>query len=396
MSTLTSISNFENIRAINNKLFNIENNAPLHRNIIFVYTPPKVGSTTLVTSLRMFLINSYYIIHIHDDVMLQYLTGTQNVSVNDIIQYNRDVGNTVYVINIYRSPIERKMSEYFEKLSIYHFNNTEEYIVNHPTQYTIARITDRFNCLFPHLGAGDHFFDKYGLDFSPTNNDNTYIPFDTVKGYLHQIINGVHYIQLRLKDASNWGSILSSIFNKEIHILTDHETICKPIGSLYNRFKDHYRLPANYIEIIRNCPYFQYYYSVEEQAEYLNKWTEKKSVASAFMGTYTNNEYAFYMRIGLENQYLPDIESEHYKDGGCICNSCSQKREKVCHLLKMGKYKDETIIHSHVVVECKDHKIKHIVKTCEKIRIFNRLQEEKQKNAKWREVSIRMSKIVGT
>jgi hypothetical protein len=65
-----------------NKLFNT-----INTNYVFIYTPPKVGSTTLVSSLRISLGNSFNIIHIHDDVMLNVLTGINNVTVNEIINY---------------------------------------------------------------------------------------------------------------------------------------------------------------------------------------------------------------------------------------------------------------------------------------------------------------------
>ena len=105
------------------KLFASESN-----NYIFIYTPPKVGSTTLVSSLRISLGKSYNIIHIHDEVMLSVLTGIQGVSINDIIQYLADNEKKVFVIDVYRTPVERKMSEFFEKISPYHFNNSEENI----------------------------------------------------------------------------------------------------------------------------------------------------------------------------------------------------------------------------------------------------------------------------
>ena len=56
-------------------------------NFIFIYTPPKVGSTTLVTSLRISLGHSYNIMHIHDDIMLNVLTGINNISINEIINF---------------------------------------------------------------------------------------------------------------------------------------------------------------------------------------------------------------------------------------------------------------------------------------------------------------------
>ena len=49
---------------------------------IFVYTPPKVGSTTLVTSLRISLGRKFNIVHIHDEVMMNVLTGINNVKIN--------------------------------------------------------------------------------------------------------------------------------------------------------------------------------------------------------------------------------------------------------------------------------------------------------------------------
>ena len=92
------------------KLFNTSTD-----NYIFIYTPPKVGSTTLVTSLRVSLGRTYNVIHIHDEVMLNVLTGINNVKINDIINYLSNNGKKVYVIDIYRTPIERKMSEFFEE-----------------------------------------------------------------------------------------------------------------------------------------------------------------------------------------------------------------------------------------------------------------------------------------
>ena len=116
-----------------NKLFNTQS-----PNYVFIYTPPKVGSTTLVSSLRISLGNSFNIIHIHDDIMLNVLTGINNVTVNEIINYIAQKGKNVYVIDVYRTPIERKMSEYFEKLAPYHFNNSEENINKYSIKPTFS------------------------------------------------------------------------------------------------------------------------------------------------------------------------------------------------------------------------------------------------------------------
>ena len=117
------------------------------KHIVFIYCPPKVGSTSLVSSIRLFGSEKFSVIHIHDETMLKVLANIHNITVNELIQYNHDIGKNVYVIDVYRSPIERKMSDYFENLAVYHFNNTEENISHYP----IEKIIHRFNKLFPFM-----------------------------------------------------------------------------------------------------------------------------------------------------------------------------------------------------------------------------------------------------
>ncbi len=217
-----------------NKLFNTATN-----NYIFVYTPPKVGSTTLVTSLRVSLGKSYNTIHIHDETMLSVLTGINDVKINDIIRFLSNQGKNIYVIDVYRTPLERKMSEFFEKISAYHFNNTSENI----SKYSIKRISDRFNKLFPHIENGDHYFNNYNIS-EP-------IPFDFEKKYTIQVINNIKYIKLRLCDSDLWANILSNIFQSDIVIIHDYKTEDKGIGSLYNKFKSEYSWQAIEPNIIR-------------------------------------------------------------------------------------------------------------------------------------------------
>ena len=92
--------------------FSIEKN----KNIIFVYTPPKVGSTTLVSSIRLNASGKFTVLHLHNEIMLKILYKITDVSVLEIIKYNKFLGKNVYVIDIYRSPIEQKISTFFENI----------------------------------------------------------------------------------------------------------------------------------------------------------------------------------------------------------------------------------------------------------------------------------------
>ena len=320
-------------------------------NYIFIYTPPKVGSTTLVSSLRVSLGKSYNIIHIHDEIMLSVLTGIDGVSVNNIIDYLASIGKNVYVIDIYRTPVERKMSEFFEKISPYHFNNSEEIINN----YSVKRVSERFNNVFPHIENNDHYFDKYNIE--------TITPFDFQNKYTIQTLNNIKYVKLRLCDSYLWSSILTNIFQSDIVIITDYQTETKKIGELYRKFKNEYQLPVNFFENIKTCKYFNFYYNEEERMQYLGIW--EKRLCQEFT-PYTDNEFTFYMKLCLENQYINDIQVEHYIDNGCFCKYCSLKRKDIYFRAKKGETKFEKIIHTEVinkVHEERKDKIIEIIKT---------------------------------
>ena len=323
-----------------NKLF-----SNLTDNFIFIYTPPKVGSTTLVTSLRISLGKIYNIIHIHDETMLSVLTGINDIKINDIINYLSKKGKNVNVIDIYRTPIENKMSVFFEKISPYHFNNSETNISN----YSIERISDRFNNIFPHIVTCDNYLDKYDI--------NEPIPFDFEKKYTIQIINNIKYIKLRLCDVNLWASILTDIFKLEIVIINDYKTEDKGIGELYKKFKNNYKIPINYIENIKECKYFNYYNNEIERNRYLRHWSKEKT--NEYI-PYTSNEYKFYINLCLQNQYINDVQLEHYIDNGCFCKCCSLKRKELFYKAKSGEKTFDKMNHSELVNNYQLTKIKNI------------------------------------
>jgi len=312
-----------------NKLFN-----KISNNYIFIYTPPKVGSTTLVSSLRISLGSSYNIIHIHDDIMLRVLTNNNEITVKGMIEHLLYKGKHVYIIDVYREPIERKISEYFEKISCYHFNNSEENINN----YNISRVINRFNKLFPHLSTEEHYFDKYDIE-DP-------VPFNFNKKYSLQILNRIKYIKLRLMDSNSWSKILTEIFNTKIVIINDYQTNNKVIGKLYRKFKEEYRIPNNFLDQIKTCKYFNFYLSEQERNEYIQKWSTK---VTSECNPFTSDEYKFYLNICLENQYYNDIQVNHYIDEGCGCKHCKIKRKNIYLRAYKGEQIHERIMHTEVI-----------------------------------------------
>ena len=313
-------------------------NVEKNRNIVFIYSPPKVGSTTLVSSIRLSAAHKFTVHHIHNEIMLRVLYNITNITVLEIIKYNKFLGKRVYVFDIFRSPIEQKMSSYFENIDTFHFNSPND-VIN--TTYDVSRVIKRFNKLFPHLPTNDHYKTNYGMTIPPS--------FNFEKKYLLQEVDGIKYIKLRLKDSSEWSRLLSEILGTEILIANDYETDKKPIKDMYSKFKNAYRIPMNLYKMIENCECLKYYYSDEERQIYLDTWRSK--ICPEEFTTYTADEFKFYTELTLDNQYMTEIQREHYIDMGCVCLGCSAKRNKMFIQLKNGGQINEKINHTAAKIE---------------------------------------------
>lgn len=326
------VSNPEKIRLlleINTKM-NI-NKFPNNK-LVFVYSAPKVGSTSIVSSLRIFGTDKISVIHIHDEEMLQILGRVTGVTINEIILYNKHLGRDVYVIDVYRSPVERKISAYFEKIGAYHFNNRDEIVNN----YNVNKVIDRFNNIFLYIANGDHFIDKYDITIPEK--------FDYSNKYLLVQENGIKYIKLRLKDSGLWGNILTNIFGTNIRSgIKDYESSNKPIRDLYSRFKNEYRIPRNFLDELTKCKYFNYYYSEQERQEYINEWSRKSTTEFT---PYTPEQYVVYEQLTIENAHIDYIQTNHYMDEGCLCKACSIKRCITANKLNNGQTVTDRIVHS--------------------------------------------------
>jgi len=346
------ISNPEKMNLLNqiNDRLNINKNP--NKKLVFIYTPPKVGSTSIVSSLRIFGSAMFNIIHIHDEEMLRVLSNISGVTVNEIIQFNKYLGRDVYVIDVYRSPVERKISAYFEKVGVYHFNTTDEKV----NTYNFDKVINRFNKLFPHIANGDHFMDVYDIPIPQS--------FDFVNKYLLLEYNGIKYIKLRLKDASTWSTILTNIFGQQICTVKDYESINKPIKDLYTQFKTNYRLPSNFLSDIMNCKYLNYYYSPNEIQEYIGQWTV--NITHSFT-PYTENEYKMYEELTIENAHLDYVQINHYMDEGCLCKACFMKRQQMATQLIHGQSVTDRVVH----IEAKNELLTMRVEKVNRINTFN-------------------------
>jgi hypothetical protein len=201
------------------------------------------------------------------------------------------------------------------------------------------------------MDTGDHFMDKYNIALPNS--------FDYDKKYLLVKNNDINYIALRLKDSSYWGTILSTIFNINIKIVKDYESVNKPFKDLYNSFKQKYKIPNNFLDETMKCKYLNYYYSPAEMREYYNEWRNKSG--PVVMG-YTSEQYKVYHEITLENTRFNIIQTDHYMDEGCCCKACFFKRSEIASKIMRGMPVNEKIVHTEAKMQLMRKQVERINK----------------------------------
>ena len=288
-----------------------------NKNLIFVFSPAKCGSTSLVSSLRLSCFGKFTVIHIHNDQMLHFIYNVdESIRLLDIIQFNQHIGKNVFVFDIFRTPVEQKMSLFFDLLGSYHFNRNKEAM----TQLDVDIVIHRFNKVYPHISYPDYFTNLF-----PTIDE--FETFDNKNGFLVSDDNyGVKYVKLRISDFSTkWVSILQNLLKTKILLVRDNTT--SQFVDLYKNFKNKYQLPTNFFDDLKTLPILDFYLTEQEKIDYIAGW-EKNTSNQSFL-PYTSQEYSLYCQIATENKYINTQQYNHYFDNGCDCPKCQQKRKTV-------------------------------------------------------------------
>jgi hypothetical protein len=300
-------------------------NNNLYRDLVILYCPEKVGSTSIVSSIRISTSDKFMVFHTHENKIADVVNLNCVINVSDLVlngtilnpatnQYRK-----IYIIDIFRTPIEKKISSFFQKISEIHFNNSESNI----TSYPIDKIFKRFNDIFVHLDDYDYYNDYYNICYGCNKIEK----FDFDKKYILQQIGNVSYIKLRLQDSELWGDILTKILGVKIYMIHDYQTENKSIGQLYKKFKNDYKLPYNYYKLLEKDISLDIYMEPHEKTKYLKNWFEKITKEHV---PFTKFEYDFYIKISTENKfYCANSSNLHYNDDGCICLDCEEKRKIV-------------------------------------------------------------------
>jgi len=192
-----------------------------------------------------------------------YDTFVQPDTIYDLIDIACTKYKNVYIIDSYRTPIERKMSSFFQNITI-HLPNYNDL----STQELINFFNDE--CLYN--------IENYHSINEVLNNYNMplFNNFDFEKKYVVSKYNNITFVKILFKNIDTWSNILSEILGKQITVYQDNLTENKDIYNIYKEFKENYSVPVNYINnVLLKDDEFKIYNSITEQKTYIHNWLKK-------------------------------------------------------------------------------------------------------------------------
>lgn len=228
---------------------------------VIVYSGGKTGGTTLSNTLSL---NNFNSLHVHSNYYFQTkVIKNTEISIFDVINYNSKKRNLI-IIDSYRTPIERKISSFFENI-IYYLPNYDE--------YSVEQLINIFNEKYFYGIEEYHPFDELKQHYGYPD----FTEFDFNNKYSIIVIDNITFVKIRFSEINIWSSILTKFFNQQIIMHNENLTANKKINNIYDEFKLKYKVPDKYLdEILPNDKNFLIFNSKMEQNEYINKWNSKR------------------------------------------------------------------------------------------------------------------------
>ena len=266
---------------------------------IFICCSGKSGSTTLYTT---FINNGYKSIHCHGNENFKnnsLIYKHFKLDLHELIELNSKKYERIYIIDSYRTPIERKISSFFENLE-----KLEK----------LENLLDKSIIDIENYAAINDVLNYYNLDYFNT--------FDFDKKYNIKHYKNITFIKLRFEDINEWSTILSEIFNKPIIIHKDNLTINKKYYNIYNIIKQKYIIPDYLLTLIENDREFKIYNTPAKQKEYLDYWKSRSKPSNyIFKNIPEDFDPEMYIKLNIDLVYFTLLEAKmHYNNTGYLEN----------------------------------------------------------------------------
>jgi hypothetical protein len=234
----------------------------LNRNLnfnVYVYCSGKSGSMTLY---QTFLKNGFYPLHVHGfSYFLEHVPeSVLNPNLFNVIEQSMENNEQIYIIDSYRTPVERKISSFFQN---YHGNMSDS---KENIESVFQQLDDKIVDL-ENYDAINEIMSYFKLPL--------FSVFDFNKRYNLLQHKNITFIKLLFSDIKHWDTILSEIFGKKIVLESENFSDDKQYKHLYNIVKESYHIPACMINNVKESKSFQMYNTKEDQTKYLEFWSKR-------------------------------------------------------------------------------------------------------------------------
>ena len=155
---------------------------------VYIYCCGKTGSSTLSYTMNK---NGYKALHVHS--LLNYkemcIESKKNPNLFDIIEQSMINNREIYIIDSYRTPIERKLSSFFQTYK-------ED---NYSIDYITSQIDKKIYIIENYVSINE-IFDYFGIPHFDS--------FNFVQKYNLLKYKNITFIKLRFEDIKEWDKIL--------------------------------------------------------------------------------------------------------------------------------------------------------------------------------------------
>jgi hypothetical protein len=244
---------------------------------VFIYCNSKSEGSTL---------NNIFTNNGFNSIDTKSLTN-EKYDIFKIIENSSNHYDEIYIIDSYRTPIECKISNYFQNM------------LSDPVENIIKTFNKEY-LYTKELYSINEILDYYKLPYF----DN----FDFEKKYNIIKHKNITFIKLLFNDISNWGVILSEIFQKQITIYKENLTENKDV---YKLFKEQYKLPREFI--YTNLIYdkeFGIYNTLEQQEQYIIYWLSNSIQSSKINKTLFGKNKTLYLKSEVQQHYVDTYSDE--------------------------------------------------------------------------------------
>lgn len=241
---------------------------------ILVLTMAKVGSLSVYSSIKtsskipIFHIHSLDIEHVKQTDQLCFDAGTFPDAMSPIplvVKKIIETNNPYKVISLFRDPVERNLSAFFDAFKMYVGVNAQEY------KGSLKELIDIYHDELPHT----YPIDWYDNHFAPGTGIDVYnFDFDTEKQY-SVFKNGnvdVLLMNSQLNDVIKQQVIGGFVGLQGFQLNNTNVTSKSSANQLYSDFKNNIRFEKEYLSSLLDTQYARHFFNSKTRDAIMNRW----------------------------------------------------------------------------------------------------------------------------